>query len=302
VKVLVLSFSNLDPLTDGVVLYTCDVTVAGGTAPGDYAIDCENAGGSDPTGNTVDTTCADGTVTVPDVPVAEISVGDGAGAPGDTISIDIALNLLDSAAEVAATENVLTFGAETQITGCAVNPNIMREASAFSFSPSGCTAGTDCESVKALVLSFSNLDPLADGTVLYSCDIALAGGSAAATLSGATGSYTIGCAEPGSSDPSGAPLSTTCSDGTVSIVVPDTPTVAPTLTPVPTDTPFVEPTDTPEPVATPTEGERDPTNTPREPLFSGEDDGCAVVASQPSASGWMLLMPLAGLLWLRRRR
>lgn len=296
VKGLILSFSNLDPLPDGTVLYTCDVD-AGGAAPGDYPLTCTGPGASDPAGNAVDTNCTDGTVTVPDVPVAQIVVGTATGVPGGTAQVDISLNLLDEAAEVAGTENVLSFSMEAAIVGCTFNPDIMREASAVSFQPTGCTPGDDCDSVKALVLSFSNLDPLPDDVVLYTCDVALAGGTAAATVSGTTGTFPIECSDAGASDPEGNPLTIECVDGSVTI---EEPTPTPTMIP---DTPTATATETPsEPEATATNtSPPDPTATNTRPTGGFDDDSCAIVAPESSSSGWMLLLPMAALLWLRRR-
>jgi len=291
VKALILSFTNLTPLADGALLYTCDATVTGGTAPGEYTLGCANPGASDPDGNSVDSACEDGTVTVPDVPVAEIAVGSVTGAPGTTAQIEISLNLLDSEVEVAGSENVLNFPAEARIIGCAVNEEIDRDASAFSLSPTGCTGGTDCESVKALILSFTNLTGIPDGSVLYTCDVA---------LGTATGNFAVTCTEPGTSDPEGNPLTTSCTDGEVTIAEPEaTPTAEPTATNTPEEeTPVATPTEDQEPTVTNT-----PTNTPtstRAPS-SGEDDGCSVVEPRGSSTAWMFLLPMAGLLWLRRR-
>ncbi len=294
VKALILSFSNLDPIPDGSVLYSCEVDAAG-AAPGDYALTCTGPGASDAAGNSVDTTCTDGTVTVPDTPVARLVVGDATGVPGGTAQVDITLELIDSAAAVAGTENVLSFSPEAAIVGCEFNPDIMREASAVSFQPSGCDeAAGGCESLKALVLSFSNLDPLPDGVVLYTCDVALAGGTAAATVSGVTGDFPITCSETAGSDPEGNPLTMECVDGTVTIEDEPTPMPTATETPTPEDP---TPTSTPdEPTATP---EATATNT--RPPGGFDDDSCAIVAPEASSSGWMLLMPMAALLWLRRR-
>jgi len=294
IKALVLSFTNLSPIADGSVLYTCDIEVPAGTAPGEYELTCANPGASDPDGNSVDADCANGLVTVPDEPVAEIAVGTVTGAPGSTAQIEISLNLLQEGVEVAGAENVLNFPAETEVIGCAVNPEIQREASAFSLSPTGCTGGTDCDSVKALILSFTNLSGIPDGSVLYTCDLGLAGGSAASV-----GTFAVTCTEPGTSDPEGNPLTTICSDGSVTIEESTpTPTPEPTATNTPEDEdPTPTPTDDGPPTATST-----PTNTPTSTRPARvDDDSCAIVAPQSTSTGWMLLLPMAGLLWLRRR-
>ncbi len=60
-------------------------------------------------------------------------------------------------------------------------------------------------------------------SVLYTCDVGLAGGTSAATISGATGTFPITCSEPGGSDPDGNPLTMECVDGSVTIEAPPTP-------------------------------------------------------------------------------
>lgn len=304
VKALILSFTDLSPLPDGVVLYSCNVSADGGAAPGEYPLECEAPGASDPAGNSVETGCADGVGVIPDTPSVEIFVGSASGASGDTVEIDISLNLLREGTEVAGTENVLNFAPETQILGCAVNPAIDRGATAFAFNPQGCTPGENCSSVKSLVLSFTNISAIPDGSVLYSCEVALgvAGGTTAATVSGAPGTYTISCTEPGASDPEGNPLTTVCSDGSVTIEEPPPP---PTAVPTSTNTPEEQ-----EATPTPTQAEQPatptavpPTNTPTSTPRSVrvDDDGCAVTAPRDASAGWMLLLPMAALFWLRRR-
>ena len=302
-KALLIAFSSLAPMPDGVVLYTCDVTAAG--PPGDYPLTCSAPGAADPSGNPLDAACADGTVTIPDVPLANLAVGSAVIEPGGVGEIDVRLQLLDSATEVAATENEIAFGPEVQLVNCEHNPDINREASAFSFSPSGCVPGVDCESVKALILSFSNLDALPDDTLLYTCNVVAVGtGSAATTISGtAGGTFPLTCSAPGSSDPAGTPLFTSCSDGRVDVVPPTvtpTPTSAPpTAKPTPTSAP---PTPTSTAEATATATSTDTPIIPTIPPASGDDDGCAVAAQEANdPSGFLLMLPLAALLWFRCR-
>ncbi len=400
VKALVLSFSNLTGIADGSALYSCNIEVVGGTAPGEYPLGCENPGGSSPDGDDIPTTCEDGSVTVPDVPVAEIAISDATGEIGGTATIDISLNLLDSAAVVVATENEFTFPAGAQpfeagideatmepFSSCSFNAANGREASNFAFTPAGCFSDPDvaCTSAKALVLSFSNLTGIADGAVLYSCDLALGmpAGSAAATSGATTGTFPVVCSAPGTSDPDGVSLTTLCVDGSVTIEQP-VPTATPTMIGIAraelvggigiddveimitnlsgmlpaagririddeeidygsvedlgddtfvlrdvvrgvndtdaaahdagatvfilsasaTPTPTEVITDTPAP-ATDTPTEVPVTNTPvptaTQVRNDADDDSCAIVAPETSSSGWMLMLPMAGLIWLRRR-
>ncbi len=293
-KALILSFTDLSAIADGAVLYTCDASAAGAPA-GDYALTCTGPGGSDPAGNSVDTNCTDGAVTIPDVPVAQIVVEDVVAMPTGTAQISVSLNLLSASAQVAGTENVIGFESATQLSNCVVNPDINKTASAFSFGPSGCAAGSDCETVKALILSFTDLSAIADDSILFTCDIGLGGGTAAATTSGLTGTFPVTCSEAGGSDPDGNPLFIECVDGSITIEEPPTP--VPTATATQTDVPTAVATDTPVEIDTATPR---PTST-RPSGTNVDDDSCAIVAPESSSSGWMLLMPMAALLWLRRR-
>src|SRR5262249_52904797 len=103
----------------------------------------------------------------------------------------------------------------------------------FVFQPVGCTLGVDC-GVRALVLALNNVDPIPDGSVLYTCRVDI-------DPSAALGSYPVRCANPGASDPQGMILATTSADGAVQVVADlptptATPSRLPTLTPTPTET------------------------------------------------------------------
>ncbi len=297
ITALVLALTNTDAIADGSVLYTCTATVAGGAADGDYEIGCTGAGASDPAGNSIDTDCVNGTITVTGPPQGSIDIGSVTGAPGETVSVDVSLTVA-SGAEIAGTENVLTFAAGLsggtaaagiQLQECAVNPGINKGATAFSFQPAACTEGIDCESLKALVLSLNNVDPIPTGSVMYTCEVVIGPDAA-------VGSYPLTCSDEGASDGEGQDVFIECIDGAVNVEIADTPTPVPTSTNTPQDaTPT--PTMDQDPTATNT-----PTNTrTNTPPADIDDDSCAIVAPQSTSTGWMLLLPMAGLLWLRRR-
>jgi hypothetical protein len=111
--------------------------------------------------------------------------------------------------------------------------------------------------------------------------------------SAAPGTYPLVCdTAPGqttAADPVGNELQVTCQDGQLLIpTVPPTSTITPTP-PVPTATSTATITNTPL-----------PTNT-RPPGGGDEDDGCQIGAPGSSGSAWMLFVPAALLVWLRRR-
>jgi hypothetical protein len=84
-----------------------------------------------------------------------------------------------------------------------------------------------------------------------------------------TGQYVLDCAEGSSTDPAGAANFTQCGDGIIQIIG-----ATPTSTPVPTAT-----------------------ATPRRSSDGGD---CAVVSPVHAGGAWLLLLPAAALLWLRR--
>ena len=59
---------------------------------------------------------------------------------------------------------------------CTVNPQIQKPGTAFSFLPPGCRSGIaeSCIGVRALVLSLSDVTPIPNGSVLYSCRLQVA--------------------------------------------------------------------------------------------------------------------------------
>lgn len=138
-----------------------------------------------------------------------IVVGSAMGEPGETVSFDVTLATMGE--DVAGTDNEIFFDPDTPITGCTFNPDLVTGFSTFDFQPGGCTPGIDCESVRALLITVPTVIP--DGSVLYSCDIAIGPDAAG-------GSYPLACVDPASSTPLGMPLSTACPDGAVTVVEP----------------------------------------------------------------------------------
>jgi hypothetical protein len=92
---------------------------------------------------------------------------------------------------------------------CAVNPAINKNATTFVFQPEGCTPGATCQSVRTVVISLENVDPIPDGSVLYDCAVSI-------SLDAALGHYyPLVCSTAGASDLEGNPLATSCADGDV---------------------------------------------------------------------------------------
>jgi hypothetical protein len=56
---------------------------------------------------------------------------------------------------------------------CAVNPDIHKNATSFAFEPPSCTPGLTCTGVRAIVISFTDSNPIEPGSVLYTCNFAI---------------------------------------------------------------------------------------------------------------------------------
>src|SRR5512143_840556 len=194
-----------------------------------------------------------------------ITIDDASGNAGDTVPVTVTLNT--EGASVAGTQNDITFGAGSGVAvaakgngkpNCAVNDAIDKGGTSFAFQPSGCTAGTDCTGVRALVLALDNVAPIPTGSVLYTCQVAIASDAA-------DGDHPLTCSNSGASDPDGNAVTATCTNGKVTVGGGGggTPTETPTETPVvstPTNTPST-PARTATNTSVPTSTKK-PTNTP----------------------------------------
>jgi MYXO-CTERM domain-containing protein len=144
-----------------------------------------------------------------------INVQSATGNKDQTVTVGV--NLSTEGAQVAGTQNDIGFAAPIGVAAktngrpdCTVNGDINKGGTSFAFQPSGCTAGTDCTGARALVLALDNVDPIADGSVLYACQVKIAADAAA-------GNYPLTNTNTGASDPDGVALTTTGTDGSVTV-------------------------------------------------------------------------------------
>ncbi|MGE3498855.1 MAG: hypothetical protein AB7N53_13280 [Candidatus Binatia bacterium] len=222
VRVFVLSFSNFASIPDGAVLYACAVQIDGDAAPGAYPLAIAEVGASASGGMDVPTTGIPGAVEVVTRPAARLVAGEAVGEPGQTMSITVTFELL--VPPVVGVQNDLSFEPATPIAGaaggepaCQVNPGIEKEATSFRFVPANCTPEIDCTGVRAFVFSATNLDPLPDGAVLYTCDVAIARDALA-------GLYPLRVEMAlASSGAAGEPLAALGADGAIVVEEPRTP-------------------------------------------------------------------------------
>lgn len=85
---------------------------------------------------------------------------------------------------VAGLQNDITFDAARAAIGrkpngkpdCTVNPAIHKGLTGFAFLPHGCS-GTACKSIRALVVAADNVDPIPEGSKLYSCKVKIPAGT-----------------------------------------------------------------------------------------------------------------------------
>jgi len=167
-----------------------------------------------------------------------VNVGSNAGAPGEQVTFTVFLST--AGAQVAGVQADIAFDAlntPVAATGsgrplCTVNPDINKQASAFAFQPPGCS-GAGCTAFRALVLSFTNVDPIPDGSALYTCTVDISPGAA-------PGTYPLMISNVGMSTPDGQAIPSSGTDGAINVVGGAFPT--PTATPLPTATPAGVPT------------------------------------------------------------
>jgi len=175
-------------------------------------------------------------------------------SPGTTTAV-LTMSLATGDNQIAGLQADVTFPIEGSIAvkangepDCTVNPAINKGGTSFAFRPNGC-GGTGCSTVRVLVLAIDNVDPIPDGSVLFSCNVSVAPGFIG------TLNYTLlGVIL---SDPNGGKvLPVNNQNGTISIpggptsTRQPTPPIPSTATPQPTWTPY--PTWTPSPTWTPT--------------------------------------------------
>lgn len=150
-----------------------------------------------------------------------IDVGSATGVPGQDVRFDITLN--DMGSRYAATKNDVGVDPSTPFVSCERNPDINKPATTFSFLPRDCNPGVDCVGVRALVLSFGNLDRIPNGSVLYSCLVHISDEAPEETLP-------LTCSLPDGSDRDGNTIETDCTNGSIQVS---------RTTPTPTATPDI---------------------------------------------------------------
>jgi YVTN family beta-propeller protein len=138
--------------------------------------------------------------------------------PGQRAALTLQLDARGRA--VAGVQNDLEFAPGIAVAArpngrpdCTVNPAIDKRGTSFAFQPAHCTPGTDCTAMRALVLSLEAVDPIADGSPLYTCALELA-------TDVAPGTYTLPIVLTEGSTPTGESIPTGAVDAVVSVLPP----------------------------------------------------------------------------------
>jgi hypothetical protein len=152
-------------------------------------------------------------------------VGGSAGA-----QVTFSATLLTMGQNVAGTQNEISVDPLTPLVSCQPNVDIDKGATSFAFLPSGCTAGVNCTTVRTVVDALDNTHSIPDGSVLYSCVVAI---NAAAP----DGTYPLVASNLLASTFGGRSIVALGANGAVVVpVLPPTPTPIPTHTASPTPT------------------------------------------------------------------
>jgi hypothetical protein len=145
----------------------------------------------------------------------QIGLSSATAGPGRTATISVTLQT--GGARIAGTQNDITFDPRAVAIArkangkpdCRANGGLGKEGTAFNFLPRNCAPGA-CTSVRALVLSLSNVDPIPNGSVLYTCTVAVAADAP-------PGAKALRLTRVGFSDPGGKVVNGTGADGTVTV-------------------------------------------------------------------------------------
>ena len=182
--------NNVDPISDGAVLYTCTFEVPPGATPGEWPLSVSRVVASSPTGVALPVIGHSGVITVLDVrptrtptPTAtpappSIYLASLRGAAGQQVPLYVRLD--PAGAIVGTTENNITFdGANVRVAAnadgtpnCVGNAGTNQTETSFGFLPKGCS-GAQCTQLHAVVRATSDANPITEAFP-YSCTLELA--------------------------------------------------------------------------------------------------------------------------------
>jgi len=227
IRAVIFSTSDSGSIPDFALLYSCRVNIAGNAPFTTVPLTISDVYASNPTGQLLAAAGKNGKVLVTSVapsptptspPRPAFVVGSATDLPNHRVEFTTSLRSMG--AMLAGAQIDISFAPATQIDAngdgspeCTVNANIDKTASSFRFQPAHCTPGTDCDSIRAIIVAFDNVDPIPDGATLFTC---------AATIerSALPGTYPLRCSGPAGSDPAAHSVSTACTSGTITVLQP----------------------------------------------------------------------------------
>jgi hypothetical protein len=171
---------------------------------------------------------------------------------------------------IAGIQNDIHLEAAGAFVHCSVNREIEREGTRFAVTE---------RSVRALVFSFEDYTPIADGVVLYTCEVAIAPRAA-------IGDHAIDCAGMIASNGRGTRQPVACRDGVLTVTAAASPT--PSQSPPPIQS-------TPSPTGV---TNADGSGLPAE-VASSASGGCTLVEPSSARFSWFLLIGATALMQLR---
>lgn len=222
------------------VLLTCGLTVPDGVPPGGYVLRVAAGSGTTASGAAANVVGGATLISVgPPGPTesptpvratptpgrSSIEIGVARGAPGEIVDLPVTLH---TGEVVGGVQNDVSFEPRAAILAdgdgrpaCTPHPSVDWLAGPeFSFQPPACVPGATCSAVRALLLAAELGSGIADGTVLYTCAVAIDPAAA--------GSIPLPCSRSEATTPQGQRLPLTCTAGRVEVLAPSpTPTVTP---------------------------------------------------------------------------
>jgi hypothetical protein len=129
----------------------------------------------------------------------------------------VTATLQTGGASIAGTQNDISFDPRAVAIArkangrpdCRANGALGKEGTAFNFLPKNCAPGS-CDNMRALVLSLSNVAPIPDGSVLYTCTVEV-------PVDAAPGAKALRLSRVGFSDPGGKVINGVGVDGSVTV-------------------------------------------------------------------------------------
>ena len=154
-------------------------------------------------------------------PCTLIRAGTASGGPGERVALPFTLRAFGE--EIAGVMVDIDFldvlsvpaidSGPRPLPRCTVNPAIDKNGGGIAYRPPGCTVGVDCSGIRVLLISLHDVDPIPDGSELFTCEVDIAADAA-------PGTYAVPVFDTEASDPRGNPIEIDAADGEVIVLAP----------------------------------------------------------------------------------